>query len=122
MPPWAASARHGKAWEIIEQVRIDADLVTLSACDTGRGKVFAGEGLLGLVRAFQYAGVRSVLASLWSVSDHSTAELMRRFNRYLKEGRSKAEALRSAQLDLLRDPAFSHPFHWAGFELNGDWR
>ena len=111
-----------QAWEIFEQVRLDADLVTLSACDTGLGKVLGGEGLLGLARAFQYAGARSVLASLWSVSDDSTGELMRRFYGYLKQGQAKAEALRSAQLDLLRDPELSHPFHWAGFELVGDWR
>ena len=111
-----------QAWEIFEQVRLDADLVTLSACGTGLGKVLGGEGLLGLTRAFQYAGARSVLASLWSVSDASTGELMSRFYGYLKKGQSKAEALRGAQLDLLQDSDFSHPFHWAGFELVGDWR
>ncbi len=111
-----------QAWEIFEQVRIDAELVTLSACDTGLGKVLGGEGLLGLTRAFQYAGARSVFASLWSVSDESTGELMQRFYGYLKAGQSKAEALRSAQLDLLRGSRFTHPFHWAGFQLVGDWR
>ena len=103
-------------------MRIDADLVTLSACDTGLGKILGGEGMMGLTRAFQYAGARSVLASLWSVGDRSTGELMKRFYGYLKAGQSKAEALRSAQLDLLRGSEFSHPFHWAGFELVGDWR
>ena len=68
-----------QAWEIFEQVRINADLVTLSACDTALGKEMGGEGLVGLTRAFQYAGAHSVLASLWSVSDRSTAELMKRF-------------------------------------------
>ena len=111
-----------QAWEIFEQIRIDADLVTLSACDTGRGKVLGGEGLMGLTRAFQYAGARTVVASLWSVGDASTGELMQLFYGYLKEGQSKADALRSAQLDLLRDSSFSHPFHWAGFQLVGDWR
>ncbi|MEM7353974.1 MAG: CHAT domain-containing tetratricopeptide repeat protein [Acidobacteriota bacterium] len=121
---WSAERDNGllQAWEIFEQVRLDADLVTLSACDTGLGKVLGGEGLHGLTRAFQYAGARSVLASLWSVSDRSTAELMRHFYRYLGAGRSKAEALRHAQLDLLHNNALSHPFHWAGFELVGDWR
>ncbi|MEM7354780.1 MAG: CHAT domain-containing protein [Acidobacteriota bacterium] len=111
-----------QAWEIFEQVRIDADLVTLSACDTGRGKVLGGEGLLGLTRAFHYAGARSVLASLWSVADESTGRLMQRFYVYLEEGLSKADALRRAQLDLVRGNELSHPFHWAGFQLIGDWR
>ncbi|MEM7586085.1 MAG: tetratricopeptide repeat protein [Acidobacteriota bacterium] len=121
---WREGEENGllQAWEIFEQIRLDADLVTLSACDTGRGKVLGGEGLMGLTRAFQYAGARSVLASLWSVSDRSTADLMKRFYRYLGEGQSKAEALRNAQLDLLRDAEYSHPFHWAGFQLFGDWR
>jgi CHAT domain-containing protein len=64
------------------------------------------------------------LASLWSVADESTAELMKRFYGYLKSGRSKDEALRQAQLDLIKDPSarYSHPFHWAAFELIGDWK
>lgn len=111
-----------QAWEIFEQVRIDADLVTLSACDSGRGKVLGGEGLLGLTRAFHYAGARSVLASLWSIGDVSTGELMKRFYGYLQAGKSKAEALRDAQLDLLHRSRYTHPFHWAAFELVGDWR
>lgn len=78
-----------QAWEIFEQVRINSDLVTLSACDTALGKEMGGEGLVGLTRAFQYAGAHSVLASLWSVSDRSTAELMKRFYGYLKECKSK---------------------------------
>src|SRR6185369_12208084 len=99
------------------------DLVTLSACDTGLGKEMGGEGLIGLTRAFQYAGARSVLASLWSVADDSTADLMRRFYTYLKQGKSKDEALRLAQVDLIRGPkATSHPYHWAAFQLSGDWR
>jgi CHAT domain-containing protein/Tfp pilus assembly protein PilF len=113
-----------QAWEIFEKVRIDADLVTLSACETGLGKEMGGEGLVGLTRAFQYAGARSVLASLWSVADESTAELMKRFYGYLKSGKSKDEAIRQAQLDLIKDPSarYSHPFHWAAFELIGDWK
>jgi CHAT domain-containing protein/tetratricopeptide (TPR) repeat protein len=112
-----------QAWEIFESLRLDADLVTLSACDTGLGKEMGGEGLVGLVRAFQYAGARSVLASLWSVEDASTAELMKRFYGYLQKGRSKDEALRAAQVDLIRSKSgSSHPFHWAAFELFGDWR
>ncbi|MEA2559418.1 MAG: hypothetical protein QOH06_922 [Acidobacteriota bacterium] len=111
-----------QAWEILESVRLDADLVTLSACDTALGREMGGEGLLGLTRAFQYAGARSVLASLWSVADDSTADLMKRFYGYLRQGRSKDEALRSAQADLIRSKAFSHPYHWAAFQITGDWR
>jgi CHAT domain-containing protein len=111
-----------QAWEIFERLRLHADLVTLSACDTALGKEAGGEGLVGLTRAFQYAGARSILASLWSVGDASTGELMERFYRYLRAGQSKDEALRRAQLDLLREPATAHPFHWAAFEVIGDWR
>ena len=111
-----------QAWEIFEKVRIDADLVTLSACDSGLGKEMGGEGLIGLTRAFQYAGARSILASLWKVEDTSTAELMKRFYQYLKGGKTKDEALRLSQIDLIHSPNFSSPVHWAAFELIGDWR
>jgi CHAT domain-containing protein len=104
-------------------MRIDADLVTLSACETGLGKELGGEGLVGLTRAFQYAGAHSVLASLWSVGDDSTAELMTRFYGYLKAGKTKDDALRAAQIELIRTrrPS-SRPFHWAAFQLIGDWK
>jgi CHAT domain-containing protein len=111
-----------QAWEIFEQMRIDADLVTLSACETGLGKEQGGEGLMGLTRAFQYAGARTVLASLWSVGDDSTADLMTRFYGHLKAGRTKDEALRAAQLEMIRARGTSHPFQWAAFQLAGDWR
>ncbi len=112
-----------QAWEVIESVRLDADLVTLSACDTALGKEMGGEGLVGLTRAFQFAGARTVLASLWSISDDSTAGFMKRFYGYLRSGKPKDEALRAAQIDQIRDRSgSSHPFHWAAFELFGDWR
>jgi len=112
-----------QAWEIFESVRLDADLVTLSACDTGLGREMAGEGLIGLTRAFQYAGARSVLASLWGVADRSTARFMQSFYGYLHSGKSKDEALRAAQIDHIRERAGpSHPFHWAAFQLTGDWQ
>jgi CHAT domain-containing protein len=109
-----------QAWEVFENMRIDSDLVTLSACQTGLGKEMAGEGLLGLTWAFQYAGARSVLASLWEVNDASTAELMRAFYRALGTGAAKAEALRRAQLELLHRPATAPPYFWAAFALVGD--
>jgi CHAT domain-containing protein/Tfp pilus assembly protein PilF len=111
-----------QAWEIFERLRIDADLVTLSACGTGLGRDAGGEGLIGLTRAFQYAGARSVLASLWAVSDHSTAALMSRFYTKLRAGSPKDLALAEAQRELLREGQFPHPYSWAAFELNGDWR
>ena len=111
-----------QAWEIFERVRIDADLVVLSACETGLGKEMGGEGLVGLTRAFEYAGARSVLASLWSVADETTAALMKRFYGYLKAGQTKDAALRQAQVDLIRGSEASHPFFWTAFQLNGDWR
>lgn len=110
-----------QAWEIFEHLRLDADLVTLSACETGLGRELAGEGLVGLTRAFQYAGARSVVASLWGVSDVSTSELMKRFYENLKSGQPKDEAMRNAQLALLRGGS-AHPFHWASFEVIGDWQ
>lgn len=110
-----------QAWEIFEQVRLDADLVVLSACQTGLGKELSGEGLIGLTRAFQYAGAHSVVASLWSVDDRRTADLMRRFYTSLRGGASKDVALQTAQREMIRSTA-SHPFYWAAFTLSGDWR
>jgi CHAT domain-containing protein/tetratricopeptide (TPR) repeat protein len=125
-----------QAWEIFDGVRLDADLVVLSGCESGLGKEVKGEGLLGLTWAFHYAGARSVVASLWKVSDQMTAELMARFYRHLRDGDAKDEALRRAQLDLMRgpltlsDPAGrgreeradgAAPFFWAAFQLSGDW-
>jgi CHAT domain-containing protein len=123
-----------QAWEVFEKLRIDADLVTLSACQTALGKEVAGEGIVGLTRAFQYAGARTVLASLWRVADESTAELMKRFYRGLRSGLPKDQALRQAQLAFIRGPVaihsgdkaedrdLSHPFYWAAFQLYGDWK
>ncbi len=112
-----------QAWEIFESVRLDADLVTLSACDTALGREMAGEGLVGLTRAFQFAGARSVLASLWGVADVTTAPFMQSFYGHLRQGLSKDEALRAAQIDQIRQRSgYSHPFHWAAFQLTGDWR
>jgi CHAT domain-containing protein/Tfp pilus assembly protein PilF len=111
-----------QAWEVLEQVRIDADLVTLSGCNTALGQEVAGEGLIGLTRAFQYAGARSVLASLWSIDDRRTSLLMQRFYAGLRKGKTKDEALRAAQISLLREPNTAPPVYWAAFVLNGDWR
>ena len=113
-----------QAWEIYESLRLGAELVTLSACDTALGKDMGGEGILGLTRAFQFAGARSVLASLWSVADASTSTLMRSFYIHLRRGEKKDVALRAAQLALLHSgkPDLSHPFYWAAFQLYGSER
>jgi CHAT domain-containing protein len=129
-----------QSWEVLESVRFDAELVTLSACETALGADMGGEGIVSLVRSFQYAGARSVLASLWQVADRPTAILMENFYGALKEGQPKDEALRTAQLMSL-DPdgapvtssssrgvgglagvenAATHPFYWAAFQIYGD--
>jgi CHAT domain-containing protein len=124
-----------QVWEIFESVRLDADLVVLSACESALGRELSGEGLIGLTRAFQYAGARSVVASLWDVADQTTAELLTRFHHHLAAGLSKDAALRTAQIELMRQPIrittaqgqtvetdASTPFFWAAFQLFGDWQ
>lgn len=101
-------------------LRLGAELVTLSACNTRMGEAVPGEGLIGLTRAFYYAGTPSVVASLWSVADESTAELMVSFYRYLRDGKSKAEALTLAKRELRHAPRYSNPFFWAPFVLVGE--
>lgn len=99
------------------------DLVVLSACSTALGKQVRGEGLVGLTRGFMYAGAPRVVASLWDVRDHATAELMRRFYEgLLRRNERPAAALRVAQLSMLREPRWSSPHYWAPFVLQGDWR
>src|SRR5262245_5231794 len=108
----------------IYNLRLSADLVVLSACQTGVGKEIKGEGLVALTRGFMYAGARRVVASLWKVDDASTAALMQDFYRCLiKEGRSPADALRQAQLKIMkRNQRWSSPYYWAAFILQGEYR
>src|SRR6185503_7446121 len=101
-------------------LKLNADLVVLSACETGLGKETKGEGLVGLTQAFLYAGTPSLAVSLWKVQDRSTADLMVRLYRHLNDPRfNKAEALRQAQLEMIRNGDFAHPYYWAGFVLIG---
>ena len=109
-----------QAWEIHSRFKLKAELVVLSACDTGRGEAIAGEGLIGLTRALQYAGARSIVASLWTADDQSTLTLMVAFHRYLRKGLPKDEALRRAMASVREDPHSSHPYYWAAFYLTGD--
>jgi CHAT domain-containing protein/tetratricopeptide (TPR) repeat protein len=105
----------------IYSLRLGADLVVLSACQTALGKEIRGEGLVGLTRGFMYAGAARVVASLWSVDDRSTAELMASFYRgMIREGLSPAAALRQAQRQMASK--WKHPYYWAGFSLQGEWR
>ncbi|MGH9163675.1 MAG: CHAT domain-containing protein [Vicinamibacteraceae bacterium] len=111
-----------RGWEVVEELELGADVVSLSACESALGEELAGAGVVGLTRAFRLAGARSVVASLWQVQDRSTAMLMARFYAGLRDGLPTGEALRQAQLALLRHRSFSHPHHWAAFQLYGDWR
>lgn len=131
-----------QAWEVLEDHRITARLVSLSACETARGPIVSGEGVLSLAWAFQIAGAQSVMASLWSVPDRSTSLVMQVFYRHLLAGESPSRALRKAQLAAIRgelEPAVgvmarmrrwlggsssepvdsSAPFFWAGVQLYG---
>jgi CHAT domain-containing protein len=105
----------------IYRLHLPAELVVLSACRTALGREVRGEGLLGLTRAFQYAGARRVLVSLWQVDDRATAELMRRFYQgLLVRHLSPSAALRKAQNDLRHLEGWESPYYWAGFILSGD--
>lgn len=106
----------------IMRLRLDADMVTLSACSTGLGKLVDGEGMLGLTRAFFYAGARNVTVSLWNVNDAATATLMKSFYMHLKRGLPKSEALREAKLEFLTgsDAERRHPYFWGAFILSGN--
>lgn len=106
----------------IYNLNLPADLVVLSACDTGLGKDVKGEGLVGLVRGFMYAGTSRVVASLWKVDDDATAELMTHFYReMLQEKKSPAAALRAAQVALWRQRRWHAPYFWAAFVLQGEY-
>jgi CHAT domain-containing protein/Tfp pilus assembly protein PilF len=108
-----------EAWEVMN-LELKAELVVLSACETARGRVGAGEGVIGLAWAWFVAGCPTSVVSLWKVDSASTTQLMLDFHRNFKSRLSKAEALRQAELRLLRSKQYSHPFHWAGFVVIGD--
>ncbi len=110
-------------------LQLNADLVVLSACNTGRGEQIKGEGIMGLTRAFMYAGTPAVEVTLWSVDAQASYQINPRFFRHLKDGLPLAAALRQAKLDLLAEAEededlehFRHPFFWAPFVVFGDGR
>lgn len=102
-------------------LRLNAQLVMLSACETGLARVTGGDEVIGLTRSFIFAGAPALIASLWTVDDLATAITVKRFYRFLQSGKSKAEALRAAQR-FVRDQHNRHPAYWASMTLTGDWR
>lgn len=109
--------------EDIYNLNLPIDLVVLSACDTGLGEEISGEGLVGLTRGFMYAGASRVMASLWSVNDAATSELMARFYKAVERDRMRpAAALRAAQIQMWRQKLWRSPYYWAAFQIQGEWR
>ncbi|HEX2062079.1 MAG TPA: CHAT domain-containing protein [Thermoanaerobaculia bacterium] len=108
-----------ESWEIA-RLELDAEVVILSACETARGAIGGGEGVVGMAWSFFLAGARSTVATQWKIASRSTADLMIAFHRSLRESGNKADALRDAQLALLRDRRYEHPFYWGAFVLIGD--
>jgi CHAT domain-containing protein len=104
----------------IYRLGLKAELVVLSACETALGREITGEGIMGLTRAFFYAGSRAVVAALWSVNDRFSAEFAERFYREIRSRRSTDEALRRAKLAFITHPQFAHPFYWSSLVLIGD--
>jgi len=107
----------------IFSMNIKTNLLVLSACETGLNEQKPGDELIGLTRAFLYSGTKSTMVSLWSVSAVSTLKLMESFYKKIKnEKMSKAEALQKAQIGMMQDEHYSHPYYWAPFVLIGDWK
>ena len=104
-------------------LNLPAELVVLSACQTGLGEEVKGEGLVGLTRGFMYAGSPRVVVSLWNVDDEATSQLMAKFyKKMLQDGVKPAAALRAAQLEMWQQTQWQAPFYWAAFTLQGEWR
>lgn len=120
LSPAASDDGRLTASEIFD-LELDVSLVTLSACQTGMSRISAGDEMIGLPRAFIYAGAPSVIASLWNVNDISTSMLMKGLYRSMKNGTDKAESLRSTQVALIKDGNYHHPYYWGAFILIGDY-
>ena len=107
------------AMEVMRLRLAGTRIVILSACQTGLGEIHEGEGVYGLRRAFQEAGVSGVISSLWEVSDAGTQKLMTLFYKELLEGKPAREAFRETRLKMIRDPRWTHPYYWSAFVLFG---
>ena len=104
-------------------LKLNADLVVLSACQTALGKEIKGEGLIGLTRGFMYAGAPRVVASLWRIDDRATAELMTSFYQgMIKDKLTPAAALRAAQISMWRGKRWTAAPYWAAFTIQGEWK
>ena len=107
----------------IYNLSLNADMVVLSACESGSGVLEFGEGNISLSRAFNYAGCKSVVMSQWKVADQPSKEIITQFFSELKEGETKANALRNAKLTYLiglSEDLYAHPFYWSGFVVTGN--
>ena len=117
------SGEHGVLYSgEIYNLKLNADLVVLSACETGLGKIQKGEGIIGLTRALLYAGAKNIIVSLWQVADESTSDLMVDFykNSLVSKGQiSYSEALRNAKLKMISEGKYAHPIFWSPFILIG---
>ncbi|MDM0044909.1 CHAT domain-containing protein [Variovorax dokdonensis] len=111
-----------EAHEILDMKMGNTSLVTLSACESGLGRIARGDEVLGFPRSFLMAGANAMIASLWPVSDDATELLMSTFYGELAKGRDAQRAMQAAQTAVLRNPKLAHPFYWAPFNLIGNWR
>ena len=107
----------------IFNLKLAANLVVLSACQSGMGQNVKGEGMVGLTRGFMYAGAQRVAVSLWSVDDEGTAVLMQKFYQKMQEQKlAPAAALRAAQIEMMQQEKWQSPYYWAAFTLQGEWK
>lgn len=120
--PWIAFADEKLELHELYTYKNNADLVTLSACNTSLGDIAKGEGVLSLARGFFYSGSKSVVSSLWEVNDQSTSDIMTHFYKNLKDGQTKSEAINNAKRDFVSNHSLSEqsPYYWSSFVLIGD--
>ncbi|HEY6251019.1 MAG TPA: CHAT domain-containing protein, partial [Candidatus Angelobacter sp.] len=106
----------------IYNLKLSADLVVLSSCNSALGKDLEAEGIIGLPRAFLYAGSQRVISTLWKVNDEATTEFMKHYYSQLHGGQNPASALSRAQSEMANSAHWQHPYYWAAFVLQGEYR